>query len=237
MKLKIMTFNTQHCMNFMTGQIDFEIMADAIRMENPDIVGLQEMRNTGTSDEYKDQMGILGEMLGMHSVFGEALKFCGTEPYGVGVLSKYPILAWETHPIPDPEIRLFKGYYETRTVLDTKIDIGEGEPLNVFVSHFGLNPDEHLNAVTTACKYVKKERSIFMGDLNMTPDKELIQPLFYSFCDTATELTGSKLTFPSNKPEIKIDYIFTTSDIKTTSAHVVNVVASDHCPYVAEIEV
>ena len=38
--MKIMTFNTQHCRNFVTGKIDFEVMAEAIRKEAPEIVGL-----------------------------------------------------------------------------------------------------------------------------------------------------------------------------------------------------
>ena len=31
MQIKLMSFNTQHCLNFITKEIDFDIMADAIK--------------------------------------------------------------------------------------------------------------------------------------------------------------------------------------------------------------
>ena len=39
--MKIMTFNTQHCKNFITGKIDFQVMADVISAHAPDVVGLK----------------------------------------------------------------------------------------------------------------------------------------------------------------------------------------------------
>ena len=42
-----MTFNTQHCLNYTTQEIDFSVMAEAIKIYDPDIVGLNEMRGLG----------------------------------------------------------------------------------------------------------------------------------------------------------------------------------------------
>ena len=42
--MKIMTFNTQHCQNYITKKIDFEAMAKVIRDSGADFVGLNEMR-------------------------------------------------------------------------------------------------------------------------------------------------------------------------------------------------
>ena len=39
--MKVMSFNTQHCMNYITKEIDYQIMADAILQCEADIVGLQ----------------------------------------------------------------------------------------------------------------------------------------------------------------------------------------------------
>jgi len=36
--MKVMTFNTQHCLNYLTQKIDFDVMADAIFKCDPDIV-------------------------------------------------------------------------------------------------------------------------------------------------------------------------------------------------------
>ena len=45
--MKIMSFNTQHCENFITKKIDFEAVAGAITDFGADIVGLNEMRGAG----------------------------------------------------------------------------------------------------------------------------------------------------------------------------------------------
>ena len=50
-----MSFNTQHCLNFLEQKIDFEIMAEAIKKTGADIVGMQEMRSVGENEEYTDQ--------------------------------------------------------------------------------------------------------------------------------------------------------------------------------------
>ena len=45
--MKIMSFNTQHCLNYVERKIDFAIMAKAITDCGADIVGLNEMRGQG----------------------------------------------------------------------------------------------------------------------------------------------------------------------------------------------
>lgn len=238
MKLKIMTFNTQHCLNYRKQKIDFDIMADAIKRVDPDIVGLQEMRNTGLSPDYVDQVGILAYKTGMQGIFAEAIKFSGVNPYGVGLLSKFPIVEKSFDKIPDPVEKKYNGWYETRGILKTLIDVGEGEPVNVCVSHFGCNPDEHELAVQTALKSIPQKRTIFMGDLNMTPDNPIIQPLFNHLNDTASYFSNEKFfTYDSINPLAKIDYVFASDDFKVVSAEVPDIVASDHRPFVSVLEV
>ena len=45
-----MTFNTQHCSNFYTGDFDYQLMADTINKCMADIVGLNEMRGKGNDE-------------------------------------------------------------------------------------------------------------------------------------------------------------------------------------------
>ena len=45
--MKIMSFNTQHCLNYLEKKIDFELMARVIRESGAKIVGLNEMRGAG----------------------------------------------------------------------------------------------------------------------------------------------------------------------------------------------
>ena len=64
MKIQVMSYNTQHCLNFLTRKIDYAIMADTIRNCGADIIGLQEMRDEGAQAGYEAQAKILAEKLG-----------------------------------------------------------------------------------------------------------------------------------------------------------------------------
>ena len=43
------------------------------------------------------------------------------------------------------------------------------------------------------------------------------------------------LTFQSDAPTIKIDYIFVSPDVEILNAEVLDIVASDHLPHIAEV--
>ena len=61
MKIKIMSYNTQHCLNYLTQEIDFDLIASTIKNCGADIIGLQEMRGKGTREDYQAQTEILAE--------------------------------------------------------------------------------------------------------------------------------------------------------------------------------
>ena len=236
MTIKAMTFNTQHCMNFMTRRIDYGVMAEAIKACSPDIVALNEIRGQGVAEGYDAQVDILAKMTDMKGCFAEAIRFEGKNPYGNGLLSKFPILSAEVIPIPIPEVRPYKGYYEDRCLLKATLDI-EGERLTVLVIHVGLNPDEAERAVQTILENLPSEKCVLMGDFNMKPDNSLLVPIFERMQDASKQIFSEAFTFPSDKPDRKIDYIFATPDIKITSASVPNIVASDHRPHTAILEI
>lgn len=89
-----------------------------------------------------------------------------------------------------------------------------------------------------------------MGDLNITPDNEILKPIFEKLTDTAggamqpytwpsafTKYTGiSEKEYGTDKQR-KVDYIFTTSHFKTLRSNTHFSLASDHVPFVAELEI
>ena len=231
--MKIMTFNTQHCKNYVTGKIDYEVMAKAIRECGADIVGLNEMRGEGTGEGYEAQVQKLAQLAEMpYFYFAPALCF-KHGPYGNGFLSKYPITGAEIVPIPDPEIKGYDGYYETRCVLKAHLEGG----ITVLVSHFGLNPDEQELAVKTVLENKVEQRCILMGDFNMQPQDPILQPIFAKMKDTAVCFTGEKFSFPSDAPNKKIDYIFVSRDVEVLAADIPAIVASDHRPHTADLAI
>ena len=234
MSLKIMSFNTQHCLNYLTNKIDIPRVAEAIREYGADIVGLNEMRGAGEHHEYTAQTEALGEALGFYCYFAKAIDVRGNNPYGNGLLSRYPIISAENILIPDPSPRKYDGYYETRCLIRAEIDAPD-RVVTVLVTHFGLNPDEAENAVATVICNLAESKCVLMGDFNLRPESPILDPIREHLFDTA-ELFGELFSYPSDEPERKIDYIFTSRDIKVISADIPPVVVSDHRPYTAEIE-
>ena len=234
MEIKVMSYNVQHFQNYITGKINYDAVAEVIRKYGAEVVGLNEVRGEGPASGYEAQAKIVAEKLGYHYYFAPAIMVKGANPYGNALLSKYPIEACQNIPIPDPEPRQYRGYYETRCVL--KATVKAEKPFTVLVSHFGLNPDEHELATETVLKNLEKERCVLMGDFNMAPENPRIQRIAATVNDSAAKFSEPLLSIPSDKPTVKIDYLFTTDDIRVLSADIPAETASDHRPYVAELE-
>ena len=230
--MKVMTYNLQHCLDYKRRVIDFDAMADSIKLYNADIVGLNEMRDAGTDPDYKDQVKILAEKAGYpYYFFAKAIDFDGTNPYGNGFLSKLPIVNAEVIHIPDPDPKTGTEYYEHRCLLKAQLEGG----FTVLVTHFGLNKDEQENAVKTITDNIASEKCILMGDFNITPDNELLNPIKTKMCDAADMLNAPLLSWPSDEPRIKIDYIFVSPDLNVKFADIPANTTSDHRPHIAEI--
>ena len=232
--MKIMSFNTQHCLNFLEQKIDYDIMAKAILDVGADIVGLNEMFDGGENAKYTYQTKELSNLTGIENYYFAKAIDDWDGPYGNGFLSKIPFKSVETIKIPDPNPkRVEGGYYETRCLLKAELQNG----LLVLVTHFGLCIDEQENAVKTILEHVRDEKCILMGDFNVTPDNELLAPIKAKMKDTSTGFCENKLSFPSDNPRIKIDYIFVSPDIEVVNADIPKIIASDHRPHIAEVKI
>jgi endonuclease/exonuclease/phosphatase family metal-dependent hydrolase len=55
--------------------------------------------------------------------------------------------------------------------------------------------------------------------------------------DTADLFSHPLLSFPSDAPDRKIDYIFVSKDVEVLTADIPAIVASDHRPHTAEITI
>ena len=233
--MKIMTFNTQHCHSYLGNSIDIELMARVIKDSGADIVGLNEIYGKGDAFPFEDQTGRLAELTSLENrYFAKAIDVHSwNSPYGNALISKYPIISAETIPVPDPDAncRIGNRSYETRCLLKAKLSCG----LTVLIIHFGLNPEEKENAVKTVLENIEDEKCILMGDFNITPDEAFLAPIKARMKDSAEIFEGERLSYPSDTPIKKIDYIFVSHDIELISADIPSIVASDHRPHTAEI--
>lgn len=236
--MRVMTFNIQHCLDYKNDIIDIGLFADTIKKVDPDICGLNEVRGEGPLDGYTDQTNVLGDVLGYNRYFAEAIKVGGTSPYGNAFVTKYSIKSAETIHVPDPIFKFDIGKYESRCILRAIVDVG-GRDVLVLVCHMGLALGERKNAVKEICKLIDSTDMplVLMGDFNAVPDASELKPLFDRLCDTDSLADEKgKHTFPSYKPNIKIDFIF-YKNLKCTSVRTIEKVVSDHFPIVADFEI
>ena len=231
--MKFMSFNTQHCKNYIEGNIDFEIMAKAIVDCGADVVGLNEMRGVGPHPDYTAQTERLSALTGIkYFYFAPALDIPNRGLYGNAILSKYPITRVENIQIPNPDSKKYSKHYETRCVLKAELEGG----ITVLVTHFGLNPDEQENAVRTVLAHTVQKKCVLMGDFNVRPSDPVLLPIRERMQDTASAFEGELFSYPSDAPTKKIDYIFVSPDVKVTAADIPTIVASDHRPHTAQME-
>lgn len=227
MKLRIMTYNIQHGLNYVRRVIDLDATAGAIRSQNVSLCGLNEVRGSGERDDYTAQAETLASKLDMYSVFGMSALIRGFNPYGNALVSAYPVMQSEVIPIPETTVGA-----EPRSILRCVLSNG----LTVLQSHFGLTPPEKEKAVELTRELLTKTEGpcILMGDFNLTPDDDIIAPLYN---DPDISSVDTDLTFPSIDPVKKIDYIFANKKVKILSVCVPEITESDHRPIVAEIEI
>lgn len=232
-KMKLMSFNTLFCTNYFTKEKDFAGMAEVIKKCKPNIVGLNEMYGKSEMPEYDSQTEKLSELtqLKYHKFAEACILEEGT--FGNAVLSDIPFISAEVIPVPEEEEKKGTKLYEPRCLLKLKYENG----LTLLIIHFGLNEDEHKNAVKTVLENLTEEKCVLMGDFNVTPDNPVLNPIKEKLIDTAQYFNEPKLTFPSPNPYKKIDYIFVSKDIKILSADVPDLAVSDHLPHTVEIDI
>ena len=233
MKITAMTYNICSGMN-MARQRDLKFASSVINQVKPDFVTLNEVSSFIWGVPHNQALE-MGRLTGYYPVFGKAVEINGGD-YGNGFLSHHPVVEQEVIPIPDRKSDE-KTYFETRAVLRCVVDIG-GKLITVLSTHFGLARVEAQSAVETVLKILETEKNpvLLQGDLNLRPHDEILKPIFAAMHDTA-EGKEEIMTFSSEKPDRKIDYIFHSDGIRTLKLYSVDTLCSDHLPLIAELEI
>ncbi len=155
--------------------------------------------------------------------YGAAIPFQGGT-YGIGVLSK-------TKPVRSYQVAL-PGREEARTLL-----VCEFDDFVFFCTHLSLTAADQK----TAAGIINHEKNRFgnkpvflAGDFNADPNSETVRLLEKSW----KRLSPLLLTFPANRPNRTIDYIFVSSDASfdVSEARVIDEsAASDHRPVLVDL--
>ena len=228
MKIKILSWNI-----WIHG--DFVKISSFLKETNADIIGLQEVKD---DDSKRDVIGYL-RSLGYEYVFAPVKHIWKEKIYndGPAIFSKYPIKNNKKYILSEED---------RRGAARADIQIN-GKQLHVFNTHLihthqqqsKIQDEQAENLV----KLVPQEKSILMGDFNALPDSNAVKIVGKDFINTDPNLLPTWSIYPEGcidcNPKgvnYKLDYIFTSKDLKTKDYKVEESKASDHLPISVLVE-
>lgn len=234
--IKVMTYNIHHANppSQKADMIDLDAVVDVILRSNADLIGLQELDSVTSRSNKVFQLKYLADKLGMNYYFGKSIPY-QEGGYGVGILSKYPIIEEQTIPLPkDSNLES-----ESRVIAIAKISLSKGNDIIFTVSHWDHTSE--MNRILQAKEIISLSHTfalpvILTGDMNATPESGSVKILKQQFQNASSQ---NAPTIPNIKLRKKIDYVFFSKDKNIsfgnetviTDAHY----PSDHLPYVVEL--
>jgi endonuclease/exonuclease/phosphatase family metal-dependent hydrolase len=233
--LRVMTYNIHHGEG-LDGKVDLPRIADLIKREGADIVGLQEVDKGMERTARRDLGAELAALTGLTCVFSNNYSIQGGE-YGNAVLTRFPVKqATNTHFVKVNET-------EQRGLLLLVLDV-RGRDLVFMVTHLDHRRDDaarwsNVGEMEALVKLHAGKPVILCGDFNDVPTSRVCRRLSETFDDTWARVgQGDGFTIPAEKPAKRIDYIWISKDgkLKPLKAWVPVSEASDHRPVVAEFE-
>lgn len=227
----------------MDQKIDYERFAAVIKESGADLAGLQEVAidHPFAPPHLHDPLNLLGEKLAMEPFFARTVapEYKGKlYYYGIGTLSRKKILQKTILPLPEMEGA------ERRVAIFLTVEAEEEKEILFINTHLDCTSGskgedlraKQMGAILEKWKQMGSPPAILTGDLNAVPASAALKVLQEAqWC-----LAGDdSFTFPSDTPEMKIDYIAfaPAGAFKVTECKVIpDSIASDHRPVTAALE-
>lgn len=251
MRLKILQWNIWF-------QEKTENIIKVVQKINPDILCFQEVTIGSNYNNKKDVAKIISKKLKFNYNFSNAHKYefpitpkDESNYGGNGIFSKFPIIKNSNFPIINPKDS--KDFpYERRTCAVSKIKINNKKTITIATTHSSYNSrftenEEKLKEIKKLVNFFKKnkEKLIFTGDLNITPNTKSIKLIekYLINCGpsyekpTWTTKPFSFMDFEETKLRWRVDYVFATKDIRIINSKIIKTKYSDHLPILVEVEI
>jgi endonuclease/exonuclease/phosphatase family metal-dependent hydrolase len=233
--IRVMTYNI-HVGVGMDKKLDLARIANVIKHEHPDLVGLQEVDRGVERTQRIDEIAELARLTRMDYAFAFNLKYQGGQ-YGVAILSRYPIRATDH--------RLYKNTREAerRGFIRAEVNI-DGRTINFVTTHLDYQYEDGRVFETQQLLSGLKDVAgplVVVGDFNDIPTGGAYQLMKNQFGDAwmETRANDSGFSYPADKPSKRIDYIWfrRTDSLRPKRTWTVETLASDHVPVVADLEI
>ena len=232
LQLKVMSYNLRF------GELaSMESIGKYIASEAPDVVALQECDWDTSRERAPKQNGVkfvnvLAHETGMFGLYGKNIDYKGGY-YGIGILSKYPIIRSERVLLPND------GKTEQRGMLIADIEMPDKTVITFVCTHLEVKSSEmRVAQVKFINRYLRKIKNqiILCGDMNSEPDSKEMTILRKTWAN----LTNQEKTYHVDNPTIKIDYIYSKpmKKVELEKTEVCREVKlSDHFPVISYIKI
>lgn len=228
--LRVMTYNIHAGHD---AQIDD--IADLINGFKPDFVALEEVDHMTARKNSPHQNGHnltaeLAAATGMMGLYGKTMDFAGGL-YGIAMLTRYPYVRVDKLMLPNPD-----STKEPRALLEALVELPGGDTVMLAVTHLEAfskkcrkSQGEFLSRHYADCRYPV----VIGGDFNASPTDPVMDKMLSEW----QNVSGSEMTFSTNEPHVKIDYLMARPRGRwsVVSVDVPKVRMSDHLPVMAVI--
>lgn len=255
--LRVLTYNV-HGWIGLDEQRNWDRIGDVIAQTGADVIGLNEVHQPLPSHTRPGPLDDLGQRLNHEYIFGVTIDSTPWPDwpgmaYGNAMLSRYPVVHHDNHDLPtQPGI-------EPRGLLEVTLDLPD-TGMTVYVTHLHApatesaeelrrqQVDAMLDIVSTG-----SPNHLILGDFNSVMPAErrpgevsgALQPILDAGYVDAFDAVGEgeRLTFSTDDPRWRIDYIFVAPgradrliECRRVDSPTVRV-ASDHFPVMAALQV
>lgn len=223
--VRLATYNVHQGFD-LRGMPSLGRMLEVLEQERPNVVALQEVPRGWVVNGSVDALSWLAQRLGMHWAWGPA-----ADPFwGNAVLSRYPIVHVENHPMPNnDDLNLDRAYLLVTVNL-------RGELVQVVATHLHhveSEPHHRIPQVAELLNAVDWSRpSVLLGDLNAQPHHAEIRMLAEAGLMPRQPAVP---TYPADQPRRQIDYIMTSDGLTLVELRTLETDASDHLPVFATL--
>jgi endonuclease/exonuclease/phosphatase family metal-dependent hydrolase len=212
-------------------------IAEVIEQTQADIICLQEVHQRLPWSRFQDQPGHLARLLRKAVVFQANFGY-GIGGFGNAILTGLPILATHSFQIPNQRERSsILKMPEKRGLFRADLQ-PEKRGLTVFTTHWSLHANDRIETAAAVANHIRAVSGpvILCGDFNAVPNSPEMEALLQATGLVDAGSAASELTFTSDKPTHRIDYILMSPDIHVNSVEVVHTQASDHLPVVVDFD-
>lgn len=232
-----------------------EHILELLKEIQADVVCLQELNQNHPRNNYLDVPLFLSEQLEYHSFAVPAQTWPsdrGDEKLCNGIFSKYPLINKSFFFVSDLNNNPETDYsHEGRVAIFADIQLDQ-HLIQIATTHLSYvhkfaetseKRDEEEKLLRLLSN--QKERFVITGDFNADENSLLIEQLNQSFIHAGPDYTYKTWTtkpfsyqgFAEDRLAWRIDYVFSTPDIKALKSEIIRTPFSDHLPILVEMEI